>query len=61
VPGHDLLFNGIKEVPDENELRFWGSDSGLLMAYFGNPGLLSGISFGEEIGAFYGFFRGWFL
>jgi DNA repair photolyase len=28
VPGHDLLFNGIKQVQDENELIFGGSDSG---------------------------------
>jgi hypothetical protein len=38
VPGHDLLFHGIKEVLDENELMFGGSDSGELLAYFGNPG-----------------------
>jgi hypothetical protein len=28
----------LKEVQDENELRFGGSDSGGLMAYFENPG-----------------------
>jgi hypothetical protein len=36
VPGHDLLFNWLMEVPDENEFMFGGSDSGELMAYFGN-------------------------
>jgi len=36
VPGHDLSFYWLKEVQDENELMFGGSDSGGLMAYFGN-------------------------
>jgi hypothetical protein len=38
LPGHDLLFSRLKQVPDENELMFEGSNSGRLMAYFGNQG-----------------------
>jgi len=38
IPGHDLLFNGIKQVPDENELMFGGSDSNYIGDYFGNQG-----------------------
>jgi len=57
VPGHDLLFNGQKEVQDENELMFWGLDSGELMAYFSNLGFFWAVLWKGEIGAFYGRFR----
>jgi hypothetical protein len=67
VPGHDLLFHGLKEVQDENELMFGRSDSGELMVYFGNPGCFSAFLRKKEIGTFYGRFwerfpgnGGWF-
>ena len=60
IPGHDLLSNRLKQVPDENKLMSGGSDSGLLMAYFGNPGCFQAFLLEDEIGAFYGFFRGGF-
>jgi hypothetical protein len=38
LPGHDLTFNRLKQVPDENELMFRGLNSGVFMAYFSNLG-----------------------
>jgi hypothetical protein len=57
VPGHDLLFHRLKEVQDENELMFGGSDSGVLMAYFGNLGCFCAFLGKGKIGAFYGRFQ----
>jgi hypothetical protein len=34
VPGHDLLFNGIMQVPDENELIFGGVGFRLINGLF---------------------------
>ena len=53
-PGHDLLFNRPKQVPDENKLMFGGSDSGGLMAYSGNQGCFCAFLWKREIGAFSG-------
>jgi len=40
LPGHDLLFHEPKYVPKGNQLMFWGSDSGCLLAYSWQSGLL---------------------
>ena len=40
LPGHDLLFHGPKYMPEGNQLMFGGSDSGCLMAYSWQSGLL---------------------
>ena len=40
VPGHDLPFNGIKQVPDENELMFGGSGFRQIKGLFWQKGLI---------------------
>jgi|GEM_PF-3324016 len=54
LPRHDIMINWIKEVPDENELIFGGTDLKRLIDGYDNIDDNRGFFSTRKIGAFYG-------